>query len=112
MDASAIAFVRCTAGHLPCYLPYLNASVLRKVGIRPGRGNAMATRSNVPPGHPWLPELLVLGHVTCDNLVGGTTSRLGGAAAFAARAAAHLGVRTAVVTAAPKTFTLLAPLRD
>lgn len=46
------------------------------------------------------PEILIIGHVTRDELAGGAV-RPGGAAFFAAQAAAVLGVRTAVVTAAP-----------
>lgn len=45
------------------------------------------------------PHLLVLGHITRDELAG--EHRLGGAAAFAARTAACLGVPAALVTAAP-----------
>lgn len=56
-----------------------------------------------------MPELLVVGHVTCDHIHGET--RLGGAAAFSSRAAATLGIETALVTAAPADFTLIAPLR-
>jgi 1D-myo-inositol 3-kinase len=56
-----------------------------------------------------VPELLVVGHVTCDEFAG--TTRLGGAAAFAARAAALLGVRTALVTAAPLDHPLLGELK-
>jgi sugar/nucleoside kinase (ribokinase family) len=55
------------------------------------------------------PELLVVGHVTRDE-IGGTT-RLGGAAGFAARAAALLGVRTSLVTAAPPAAAVLDELR-
>lgn len=55
------------------------------------------------------PHLLVLGHVTCDEIAGGT--RLGGAASYAALAAARLGVETALVTVAPPEDPLLAPLR-
>lgn len=44
------------------------------------------------------PTLLVLGHVTRDRF--GASSRLGGAAAYAARAAALLGVQTRLVTVA------------
>jgi 1D-myo-inositol 3-kinase len=56
-----------------------------------------------------VPDLLVVGHVTCDEIAG--TTRLGGSAAFAARAAALLGVRTALVTAAPLGHPLLGELR-
>jgi sugar/nucleoside kinase (ribokinase family) len=56
------------------------------------------------------PELLVLGHVTRDEMGGET--RLGGAASYAARAAARLGVKTALVTVAPPADPLLAPLRE
>lgn len=45
------------------------------------------------------PTLLVLGHVTRD--VFGSSTRTGGAAAFAARAASLLGIETALVTVAP-----------
>ncbi len=61
-----------------------------------------------PP--PPVAELLIAGHVARDHI--GTDTRLGGAAAFSARAAAALGVPTAVVTAAPEGFDLLAPLAD
>src|SRR4051794_13231043 len=50
-------------------------------------------------------DLLVLGHVTRDEIDGDV--RLGGAAAFAARAAVALGVETALVTAAPPASPLL-----
>jgi 1D-myo-inositol 3-kinase len=56
------------------------------------------------------PRLLVLGHVTRDE-AGGKT-RLGGAASYAAQAAARLGVETALVTVAPAGDPLLAPLRS
>lgn len=55
------------------------------------------------------PELLVVGHVTRDYIRGET--RLGGAASFSARVAATLGIETALVTAAPADFPLMAPLR-
>jgi len=51
----------------------------------------------------------VLGHVTRDEIVGGV--RLGGAASYAARAAACLGYETALVTVAPPDDPLLEPLR-
>lgn len=54
------------------------------------------------------PDLLVLGHVTCDEF--GAELRLGGAAGYAARAAALLGIETALVTVAPPGSPLLAPL--
>lgn len=56
-----------------------------------------------------LPKLLVVGHVTRDFIRGET--RLGGAASFSARVAATLGIKTALVTAAPLDFSLMAPLR-
>ena len=56
------------------------------------------------------PELLIIGHVSRD-LVGEHAS-LGGPAAFAARAAAAMGIDTAVVTMAPDRFPLMAPLRN
>ena len=56
-----------------------------------------------------VPQLLVAGHVTCDEVAG--DARLGGAAAYAALAAARLGVDTALVTVAPPDHPLLAPLR-
>jgi sugar/nucleoside kinase (ribokinase family) len=56
-----------------------------------------------------VPELLVLGHVTRDELDGGG-ARLGGAASYAASAAAVLGVETALCTVAPPDDPLLAPL--
>ena len=56
------------------------------------------------------PELLVVGHV-CRDLMGGQVA-LGGPAAFAAQAAACMGIRTAVVTMAPASFELMAPLRE
>jgi len=55
------------------------------------------------------PHLLVLGHITRDEISG--TTRLGGAASYAALAAARLGVDTALVTVAPPDDALLAPLR-
>jgi sugar/nucleoside kinase (ribokinase family) len=55
------------------------------------------------------PELLVLGHVTRDEIEGEV--RLGGAAGFAARAGVMLGLQTALVTAAPADSPLLAGLR-
>ena len=54
-------------------------------------------------------DLLVLGHVTRDEIAGGV--RLGGAASYAARAAACLGYETALVTVAPPDDPLLEPLR-
>jgi sugar/nucleoside kinase (ribokinase family) len=54
-------------------------------------------------------ELLVVGHVTRDEIAGGV--RLGGAASYAARAAACLGYETALVTVAPPDDPLLEPLR-
>jgi sugar/nucleoside kinase (ribokinase family) len=56
-----------------------------------------------------IPELLVVGHVTRDFIRGET--RLGGAASFSSRVAATLGIQTALVTAAPAGFSLMAPLR-
>ena len=55
------------------------------------------------------PELLIVGHVTRDYIRGDT--RLGGSASFAARVAATLGIRTALVTVAPEDFVLMAPLK-
>jgi sugar/nucleoside kinase (ribokinase family) len=57
------------------------------------------------------PRLLVLGHVTRDELDGGQT-RLGGAASYAALAATRLGVETGLVTVAPPSQPLLEPLRS
>jgi sugar/nucleoside kinase (ribokinase family) len=54
-------------------------------------------------------DLLILGHVTRDELDGEV--RLGGAASFAARAAATLGIEAWVVTGAPPESPLLAELR-
>jgi 1D-myo-inositol 3-kinase len=54
-------------------------------------------------------ELLVVGHVTRDEVDGGV--RLGGAASYAALAAACLGHETALVTVAPPDDPLLEPLR-
>jgi sugar/nucleoside kinase (ribokinase family) len=54
-------------------------------------------------------DLLVVGHVTRDELDGGV--RLGGAASYAALAAASLGYETALVTVAPPDDPLLEPLR-
>src|SRR3569832_1573952 len=53
--------------------------------------------------------MLVLGHVTCDEIAGRT--RLGGAASFAARAAARLELDVALVTVARPDDPLLATLR-
>ena len=55
------------------------------------------------------PDVLIAGHVTRD--VFGDRMLLGGAAAFAARAASCLGLRACVVTSAPAKFSLLGPLR-
>ena len=54
-------------------------------------------------------HLLVVGHVTRDEVDGGV--RLGGAASYAALAAARLGYETALVTVAPPIDPLLEPLR-
>jgi 1D-myo-inositol 3-kinase len=54
-------------------------------------------------------DLLVVGHVTRDEVDGGV--RLGGAASYAALAAARLGCETALVTMAPPDDPLLEPLR-
>ena len=54
-------------------------------------------------------ELLVLGHVTRDEI--GDELRLGGAASYAALAGARRGVPTTLVTVAPPDDPLLAPLR-
>ncbi len=54
-------------------------------------------------------DLLVVGHVTRDEIAGGV--RLGGAASYAALAAACLGYETALVTLAPPDDPLLEPLR-
>ena len=60
-----------------------------------------------------MPRLLILGHVTRDELgAGQAPARLGGAASYAALAAARLGVETALVTVAPPADELLAPLRS
>ena len=56
------------------------------------------------------PQLLVLGHITLDYIAG--EERLGGAAAYASRVAANLGIDTGLVTAAPADFSLLAPLES
>jgi 1D-myo-inositol 3-kinase len=55
-------------------------------------------------------DLLVVGHVTRDEINGDV--RLGGAASYAALAAARLGYETALVTAAPPDDPLLEPLRQ
>ena len=55
------------------------------------------------------PTLLVLGHVTRDRF--GLERRVGGAAAFAARAAVALGIDTALVTVAPGDAPELGELR-
>jgi sugar/nucleoside kinase (ribokinase family) len=54
-------------------------------------------------------DLLVVGHVTRDEMDGGV--RLGGAASYAALAAARLGYHTGLVTVAPPDDPLLEPLR-
>ena len=51
------------------------------------------------------PQLLVLGHITLDHISG--EQRLGGAAAYASRVAASMGVQTGLVTFAPADFELL-----
>jgi sugar/nucleoside kinase (ribokinase family) len=55
-------------------------------------------------------DLLVVGHVTRDEMADG--AHLGGAATYAALAAARFGYRTALVTVAPPDEPLLAPLRE
>lgn len=64
---------------------------------------------------PLPPELLIVGHVTRDYIVTRPDvrddTRLGGSASFAARVAATLGIRTALVTVAPENFALMNPLR-
>lgn len=55
-------------------------------------------------------DLLIVGNVTRDEVSPNRKHALGGTAAFAARAASCIGVRCAVVTAAPTDFTLLDPL--
>ena len=63
------------------------------------------------------PQLLVLGHVTRDEMAGPNRldirsgARLGGAVSYAAQAAVRLGVPTALATVAPPEDPLLAPLR-
>jgi 1D-myo-inositol 3-kinase len=54
-------------------------------------------------------DLLVAGHITRDEVDGGV--RLGGAASYAALAAARLGYETALVTVAQPDDPLLEPLR-
>ena len=54
-------------------------------------------------------ELMVLGHITRDHIAG--QERLGGAAAYASRVAACLGLQTGLVTYAPADSGLLEPLR-
>jgi sugar/nucleoside kinase (ribokinase family) len=82
--------------------------------LRCGFGHDSAVKSRV--------ELLVLGHVTRDEIDAGNEAgaqggeerrsvRWGGAAAYAALAAARLGVRTGLVTAAPLDSPLLDELR-
>lgn len=56
------------------------------------------------------PQLLVLGHVTRDRF--GAEQRVGGAAAFAARAAVLLAIDTALVTVAPRHAPELDALRE
>jgi sugar/nucleoside kinase (ribokinase family) len=55
------------------------------------------------------PELLILGHVTRDEIAGEV--RLGGSAGFAVRAASLFGLQSGLVTAAPAESPLLDPLR-
>jgi len=57
------------------------------------------------------PTLLILGHVTRDLFGAASPPRLGGAAAFAARAAALLGIETKLVTVAPDAAPELDELR-
>jgi 1D-myo-inositol 3-kinase len=56
------------------------------------------------------PRLLVVGNICRDTIHG--EFHLGGASAFGARAASHLGVHTALVTAAPARFKLLGRIRQ
>ena len=58
------------------------------------------------PSRPY--DLVVLGHVTRDLVRG--EERLGGAAAFAALAAASFGLKSGLVTAGPPDLPLFAPL--
>ena len=48
------------------------------------------------------PDYLVIGHITADVVPGGTTP--GGTALYAARTAARLGLRVAIVTSAPPAY--------
>lgn len=62
----------------------------------------------VEPSQP--ADLLVIGHVTQDHVVEG--SRLGGAASYAALAAAALGRSVQLLTSAPDSHGILRALRD
>jgi len=57
-----------------------------------------------------VPSLVVIGHVAQDHI--GQHIRLGGAASFAAQAAACLGVKTGVVTVAPEAHPLLQEIKN
>lgn len=56
------------------------------------------------------PRLVLAGHVTRDEIAGGT--RLGGPSSYCGLAAARLGVPAAIVTVAPPGDPLLRPLRE
>jgi 1D-myo-inositol 3-kinase len=86
----------------------LYASTIKPLAHRIPHGNRMALYNPEELSSP--PELLVIGHVARDFI--GSDVRLGGAASFASRAAACLGVHTALVTAAPWHFDLLNILED
>jgi 1D-myo-inositol 3-kinase len=55
-----------------------------------------------------MPDLVVIGHVTCDVIDG--NERLGGAASYVSLTAARLGMSVTTVTAAPASFSLLGEL--
>lgn len=62
-----------------------------------------------------VPELLIVGHVTRDEIIakdGSRSERLGGAASFGALASASLGLSCGLLTAAPAEFRLAQPLMD
>jgi hypothetical protein len=75
------------------------------LSLRAGTGTPLNGSEALPE---W--DLLIVGNVTCDEVSPNRTRALGGTAAFAARAASCMGVRCAVVTAAPKHFDLIEPL--
>ena len=73
--------------------------------IPQGRASCRCCRSRIKPGRNCGVDLLIVGHVTRDEMADGV--QLGGAAAYAALAASRLGYHTRLVTVAPPDDPLL-----